>query len=113
MSEQTKKKIWRAVDSIPYGTVVSYGEVARRAGLPRRARLVGHALKSAPDDRPLPWHRVIRADGTIAFPSGSKQHKLQVSRLRAEGIVVTGGRVQRETGEADLDEWLWGPVGGK
>ena len=109
MNEQALRQIWRAVEEIPHGTVVSYGEIARRAGLPRRARLVGTALKSAPADRPLPWHRVIRADGTIAFPVGSKLHRLQVRRLRAEGLVVEGGRVKRATGETDLDAWLWGP----
>ena len=109
MNDQALEKIWQIVEAIPSGSVASYGEVARRAGLPRRARLVGRALGEAPEDRPLPWHRVVRADGRIAFPPGSKLHKLQVRRLREEGVVVSDGRVKRETGEADLDAWLWGP----
>ena len=60
----------------------------------------------------LPWHRVLRSDGRIAFPAGSAPFDEQCRRLRAEGVVVEGGRVRvpgREAGLERLDRLLWGP----
>jgi methylated-DNA-protein-cysteine methyltransferase-like protein len=107
------ERIWRAVAAIPPGKVDSYGGVARRAGLPRRARLVGHALKVAPRELGLPWHRVLNASGRISFPEGSEAHALQRRRLEAEGVRFKGARVAREalSDEGNLDRLLWGPPG--
>jgi methylated-DNA-protein-cysteine methyltransferase related protein len=41
----------------------------------------------------LPWHRVLGAGGRIVFPASSSQHREQARRLRAEGVIVKGGRV--------------------
>lgn len=97
--------IWRAVRAIPPGQVATYGAVARRAGLAGRARLVGYALKVAPEELDLPWHRVVASGGRIAFPPSSRLHAEQRRRLRAEGIEVVRGRVRRAA--ATLDELLW------
>ena len=69
------------------GEVVSYGEVARRAGYPRAARAVGNVLAT---NIGLPWWRVVRANGQLAAHSGEEQAR----RLRREGISIRGGRVQ-------------------
>lgn len=87
--------IWQVVGSIPRGRVSTYGWVARAAGLPGRARLAGFALRVAPGELNLPWHRVVGAGGRIVFPSGSQSHREQARRLRAEGVPVTAGRVAR------------------
>ena len=87
--------IWQVVCAIPRGRAATYGAVARAAGLPGRARLTGFALRVAPEELNLPWHRVVGAGGRIAFPSGSREHREQARRLRAEGVPVTGGRVGR------------------
>lgn len=107
------QRIWRAVAAIPRGCVDSYGGVARRAGLPGRARLVGHALKVAPEHLDLPWHRVLNASGRISFPQGSPGYALQRRKLRAEGIRFKGARVVRDPrqDDASLDRLLWGPPG--
>lgn len=107
------ERIWRVVASIPPGEVESYGGVARRAGLPRRARLVGRALKAAPEELRLPWHRVVNAAGRISFPEGSAAHALQRSRLEAEGVQFRGATVVRVARPApgDLDALLWAPPG--
>jgi methylated-DNA-protein-cysteine methyltransferase-like protein len=99
--------IWREVAALPRGSVATYGGIAARAGLPRRARLVGHALKVAPKALALPWHRVVAAGGRIAFPKGSAAHREQCRRLRAEGVEVIRGRV-RLPKAPDLDALLWG-----
>lgn len=98
------------IAAIPSGTVLSYGEVARRAGLPRRARMVAQALRAAPDALGLPWHRVLRSDGRIAFTPDSAAFREQRRRLRAEGVEVTdNGKVRITAPPATLDELLWRP----
>jgi methylated-DNA-protein-cysteine methyltransferase-like protein len=87
--------IWDIVCTIPRGQVSTYGAVARAAGLPGRARLAGFALRMAPDDMNLPWHRVVGAGGRIVFPKFSVQHREQARCLRAEGVVVRDGCVSR------------------
>jgi methylated-DNA-protein-cysteine methyltransferase-like protein len=103
------ERIWKAVAEIPEGQVASYGGIARRAGMPRRARLVGHALKVAPAGLKLPWHRVLNARGAISLPRGSKAHRLQRRLLEEEGVVFRRGRVDLPAGGADLDALLWRP----
>ena len=105
------ESIYAVIARIPPGTVASYGRIARLAGLPRRARLVGTALRVAPDALDLPWHRVIRADGHLAFPDGSEAFERQRTLLEAEGIAVRGGRVDLAAFGWDqpLDALLWGP----
>lgn len=104
------ERIWKAVAEIPRGQVASYGGIARRAGLPRRARLVGHALKVAPASLKLPWHRVLNARGAISLPAGSSAHRLQRRLLEEEGVVFRRGRVDlSQGGGPDLDELLWRP----
>ena len=79
---------------------------ARAAGLPGRARQVARVL--AGSEGRLPWHRVVRADGRIAFAPGSAQAAEQAAALQAEGVVVVNGRVGRAWRPAPaLDAWLW------
>jgi len=103
--------ILRVIRSIPRGCVASYGEIAERAGLPRRARLVGHVLRETPSEADLPWYRVLRSDGRIAFPQGSRGFREQVRRLAAEGVLVVAGRVDiaLHGWDRNLDALLWAP----
>jgi methylated-DNA-protein-cysteine methyltransferase-like protein len=71
------------------GDVVTYGEVATEAGYPGRARAVGHILAEDGDDHP--WWRVVASTGRLV-PGHEREH---ARRLRAEGITVRDGRVQR------------------
>ena len=107
-AERSRRLIVAAVRAIPAGEVAGYGEVARRAGLPGRARLVAKVL-SAGDPPGLPWHRVLRSDGRVAFPAGSPAFDEQVQRLRAEGVRVEAGRVRGQRPTPTLDEMLWAP----
>ncbi len=75
------------IDDLAPGEVVSYGEVARRAGRRGAARAVGAFLAEYGGD--LPWWRVVRADGRLAAHKPDDQAR----RLRAEGIEVSAGRV--------------------
>jgi len=106
-AETAEDRILAAIRAIPRGEVAGYGHVARRAGLPGRARLVARVLANN-DDPDLPWHRVLRSDGRIAFPEGSRGWREQSQRLRAEGVVVERGRVRMPAPDGGLDAMIWG-----
>lgn len=109
--EAAAEAIRAVVSRIPPGQVSSYGEVASRAGLPGRARLIGKVLGKTPDGVELPWFRVLRSDGRIAFPPQSKPYREQRARLIGEGVRVERGRVDlaRFGWERNLDFALWAP----
>ena len=90
MDEQTVERVRAVVLAIPPGETSTYGEVAERAGIPGRSRLVGRIL--AEDGHDVPWHRVLRANGTCAPHIAVEQG----ARLRAEGILLVDGRLPRE-----------------
>ena len=87
------QKIWQVVIAIPPGKVASYGQVAEMAGLGRQARYIGRALGKLPKGHSVPWYRVIRSNGQIAFAEGSEIYNEQVGLLEAEGVEVVNGRV--------------------
>jgi methylated-DNA-protein-cysteine methyltransferase-like protein len=103
-------RVFAAIAAIPPGRVASYGAIAQRAGLPGRARLVGKLLGEVPEGMSLPWFRVLRSSGQIAFPPGSRGFREQSRLLRAEGVDVKNGRVplSRFGMDADVDRALWG-----
>ena len=100
--------ILRTIAAIPRGHVASYGEIAARAGLPGRARLVGRILGEYSSLK-LPWQRVLRSDGRIAFPAGSRGYREQRARLLEEGVTVHRGRVdiKRFGWQRDVDAEIW------
>lgn len=97
---------------MPRGQVAGYGMIAHRAGLSGRARLVARVLGQN-DDESLPWHRILRSDGRIAFPADSPGFAEQARRLRAEGVDVRNGRVRMPAGNllaaGGLDAEVWSP----
>lgn len=96
------EKIWKTVCMIPAGKVACYGQIADLAGLPGRARLVGKSLGFVPEKLDVPWYRVLRSSGQIAFPQGSEQAARQTGMLQEEGVVVFNNRVK-------LKEFQWQP----
>ena len=83
----TFEKIYEVVKNIPKGRVATYGQVARLAGNPRWARVVGYALHNNPDPDTIPCHRVVNKDGKVAeafvFGGGGVQRSL----LESEGVI--------------------------
>src|SRR2546423_10161753 len=79
------RAVRRIVRGIPRGRVLSYGEVALRAGKPRGARAVARALHQLED---VPWWRVGRSDGTLAPQVAHEQAQL----LAAERLKARTGR---------------------
>ncbi len=88
---------------------MSYGQVARLAGYPGRARMVSKAMSRSADS--LPWHRVVKSDRTLAFELGSESYNRQKALLEKEGVRFVAGKVVPLDADEhiDLDELLWGP----
>ena len=73
-----KEKVFNVVRKIPKGKVLTYKEVAIRAGQPRAARGVGSVLKTNYDPK-IPCHRVIRSDGKMGgYNRGGIKKKLEI-----------------------------------
>ena len=101
-------KIHHVVANIPSGCVMSYGDIARKAGFPRHSRMVSKAMFRCSYD--LPWHRVIKSDATLAFPQDSNTYNKQKKLLESEGCQLLNGKVipANKDVEEDLDKLIWG-----
>ena len=96
-------KFYAVVTQIPKGSVATYGQIAALAGLPGRARHVGHALRELADGSDVPWHRVVNSQGTISLPGREGQAGYQRFLLEKEGVVFDA------RGRIDLDRFRWDP----
>ena len=97
MTEMTMHII-ELIRAIPPGKVSSYRDVARAAGIPNGARQTVRVLHSLSEKFALPWHRVIRSDGSVALREGEGR-ELQISLLRTEGVEVS------PAGKVDMDRF--------
>lgn len=88
--------IYTALLTVPEGYVISYGELASRAGYKGYARHVGRCLKNLPKGSSLPWQRVIKGSGELAFPAGSEKYHIQREKLLSEGVAFKASKVLKE-----------------
>lgn len=70
-----QRKVWAELQKIPYGTTISYGELARRIGQPTASRAVGMANHRNPLAIFIPCHRVIGSDGSLTGYGGGLEVK--------------------------------------
>jgi len=90
------EQVYSILEQIPYGQVVSYGQIARLLGYSRAARQVGRAMRCCPEH--LPWQRVVMADGSV---TGGAFADMRRELLAAEGVTfLSDGRV-------DLEKHSW------
>jgi methylated-DNA-protein-cysteine methyltransferase related protein len=97
-----EQRVYTVLAAVPPGSVVTYGQVAELAGLPRAARMVGRILGNLPKGTELPWHRVVNAAGKISLAEDSPSFKLQKARLQEEGVVLNNNRI-------NLKKFNWQP----
>jgi methylated-DNA-protein-cysteine methyltransferase related protein len=90
VNQARAEEVLRRVRSVPEGRVTTYGDLS-----PGAPRFAGTVLSDC-DEPDVPWHRVVRADGSLA--KGERQRRL----LDAEGVPFNGARV-------DMRE-AWVPV---
>jgi methylated-DNA-[protein]-cysteine S-methyltransferase len=88
-----EREVWAALRAIPYGTTVSYGEIAKRVGEPGTARAVGLANNRNPLPIVVPCHRVIGADGALVGFGGGLARKRWL--LAHEALRAAGGQSVR------------------
>lgn len=101
--EHRRTALYSVLGVIPFGKVVSYGQLAELSGLGRAARWVGRTLAQLPADTGLPWHRVLGAGGRLSLAAGTPSGDEQRARLRAEGVNVANNRV-------DMARHGWRPM---
>jgi methylated-DNA-[protein]-cysteine S-methyltransferase len=76
---QFQQRVWRALDSVRYGTTITYGRLAAQLGIPRdRIQALGAAVAANPLLIVRPCHRVIGADGTMRGYAGGTERKQQL-----------------------------------
>ncbi|MCH7336165.1 MGMT family protein [Acinetobacter sp. NIPH 2699] len=93
-TKELHRQILEVIALIPYGKVASYGQIARLAGLPKHARLVGYVLKHLDKESKIPWHRVINGQGRISVTRMNDQgENIQQNLLEEEGIHLLNGKV--------------------
>ncbi|HYP39237.1 MAG TPA: methylated-DNA--[protein]-cysteine S-methyltransferase, partial [Chloroflexia bacterium] len=86
---QFQGRVWEELQKIPYGTTISYGELARRIGNANASRAVGLANGRNPISIIVPCHRVIGANGKLTGYGGGLPRKQ--ARLAFEATVFTNG----------------------
>ena len=90
-------RVYDLVKKIPRGRVMTYGQVAKALRLAGGARTAGRAMAGCPSGQGVPWHRVVRSDGSA--PIGARQLEL----LRQEGVPVRGDRVDLDRARLSPD----------
>jgi methylated-DNA-[protein]-cysteine S-methyltransferase len=79
-----QRRVWAALDAIPYGTTTTYGAVAEAAGVPRAGvRAVGTAIGANPLLVVRPCHRVVGANGSLTGYAGGLERKRHLVDLEA------------------------------
>lgn len=89
-----QRKVLKETARIPFGSVLTYGEVALRIGKPNSARAVGGALAHNPIAIIIPCHRVVAHDGGLHGFSSPEGLRMKARLLRHEGLQVEGERVK-------------------
>jgi len=81
---QFQKKVWQKALAIPYGTTITYQELAEQVGSPKAARAVGGALGKNPVMILVPCHRILGKNGELTGYAGSGEKGLQIKRKLIE-----------------------------
>ena len=104
MEHSFDQRVWDVVAQIPPGRVATYGQIADLIGAWGCARQVGWALRRLPVPSPVPWQRVVNAQGRISMTlSRQGTDWIQRDLLLAEGIPVDA------EGRLPLQQVLWRP----
>jgi methylated-DNA-[protein]-cysteine S-methyltransferase len=81
--------VLETTEQVPFGHVLTYGQIAQQIGQPGASRAVGNALGRNPIPVIVPCHRVVRSDGTMGWYTGGPQ--IKETLLRIEGVNFSHG----------------------
>lgn len=93
--------VYEIVARIPEGKVTTYGQIAQMLGKPRGARLVGWAMRAAPEHLDLPCHRVINRLGEMAPDHVFGGAHIQRALLEGEGVTFD------RHGQVNMERHRW------
>lgn len=100
-----KDRVIYIIQQVPYGTVVSYGQVAAYTGVARAARQVGWILNQSEGKVELPWWRVVNNAGRISIKGAAFNTPLLMKQLlESEGVVV------RDDHTFDIEQYRFRPT---
>ena len=97
------EQVYDLVALIPAGKVMTYGQIGRVLNSPYSARIVGFAMRAAPEERKLPCHRVLNRLGAMAGGAIFGGEDTQRAKLKQEGVPLL------KNGHADLAKALFEP----
>jgi len=95
------EEVYEVVKKIPIGKVLTYGDIARIMGQPRKSKIVGWALHSNPYRGIVPCHRVVNRKGELSGGFAFGGFEAQKKMLEDEGIIFD------ELGIINLQKYLW------
>lgn len=94
-TNELQRQILEVVALIPFGKVATYGQIAKLAGLPKHARLVGTVLKNLDEGSQLPWHRVINSQGKVSTTNLDEHgENRQLKLLKNEGVLLENYKIK-------------------
>ncbi|HEX8637158.1 MAG TPA: MGMT family protein [Pyrinomonadaceae bacterium] len=99
-----REKVYRIVNLIPVGRIMTYGQIADILGEGYTARTIGYVMHAA-DTKNVPWQRVINSQGSCSTGKMTLPINLQQKILEDEGVVFN------EKGKCDLGKYRWFPEG--
>jgi O-6-methylguanine DNA methyltransferase len=88
-----RQKVYQLTNKIPAGKVTTYGQLAKLAGKPKAARVVGLFMRTNPNAPHTPCHRVVASDGSLTGYSGKGGIKTKKTLLMKEGVVFKKNKV--------------------
>ncbi len=97
------RRVLDIVSQIPQGKVTTYGLIARKAGMPSGARMVGWILNRQKFNPRLPAHRVVNRHGELTGKMHFETPNLMENLLQSEGIPVENGKIK------NFENYLWKP----
>ena len=101
MTSENASRILMVINRIPSGSVATYGQIARIAGIPKNSRQVGWVLRSGSFDPETPWFRVVNSKGEISGRGSPDSESFQRNILESENIEFD------ENGRIALDIFRW------
>lgn len=97
------ERILTVIRQVPIGSVATYGQIAKLAGIPRNSRQVGSILKRLPRGSKVPWYRIVNSKGEISDRKNENSQNIQRMALEEEGVQFD------DKGRILLREFRWTP----
>ncbi|MEX0996070.1 MAG: MGMT family protein [Flavobacteriaceae bacterium] len=102
-SDNFFSRVYEVVRQIPYGSVTSYGAIAKHLGAAGSARMVGWAMNASHNLPGVPAHRVVNRKGLLTGKHHFEGTNLMQQLLENEGITVIDNQIQ------DFEKHFWNP----